>query len=301
MEKGTAGNVRVQVERTPPNPGQAQLSGESGESLSAMKRLLSTVMIIVLTASLSACTITFDAVPGTGNPPLMSLTTEGFTFTSTHLHAIGEPEFCLFGGCVSNGTVYIVAEATSRDDPITMTSATGVPFTLRSFQGAQVFLDNEAASSGGFPNANGIIVFGTLAGGEQVAQGFSLTSTLNPVGFQTFILPPTFTNLVSVSFVGAICCPTFVGAIALDNIVFELSPEQISAEFEELRAEVEELSSELAPRKRSKVEKLREKVEELSSELTPRKRAKFEELRAKFEELSFELAPREDGDPVAAE
>src|SRR5215510_7853183 len=122
-----------------------------------MKCLLSTALFIILAASMSACTVTFDGMAGADDPtPLTSLTiTEQgntFIFTSEHFHAMAQPE-CLFGGCVANSTVYIAEEAGSLGRPITMTREGGAPFTLTSFAGAQMFVDDAAAAAGGFPNA----------------------------------------------------------------------------------------------------------------------------------------------------
>ena len=193
-----------------------------------MKHVLSAAMLILLAASMSACTITFDDVPGTGNPTLTSLTTQGYTFTSTHFHAVGEPLLCKFGGCVDNGTVYINEEAGGIGGPITMTSATGANFTLTGFAGAQPFLDDAAAAAGGFPNATTVRVVGTLAGGGTVSASFALPDT----GFQTFTLPSTFTNLSSATFSG-LTASGGAGGIALDNIGFIPSAGQSPAEFEE--------------------------------------------------------------------
>src|SRR5262249_38498774 len=198
-----------------------------------MKRLLSTAMPIVLAASVTACTITFDTVSSIDNPVRASLTTEGFMFTSIHFHTIDNPELCTFGGCVNNSTVYIMEEAGNLGSPITMTGATGAPFMLTSFAGAQPFLDDTAAASAGFPNATIVSVVGTLAGGGTVSASFALPEE----GFQTFTLPSTFANLVSTTFSGSTASGD-PGGIALDNIGFVSSAGQTPAKFEGLSFEL---------------------------------------------------------------
>jgi hypothetical protein len=193
----------------------------------AMKRLLFTAMLIALAAAVSGCSIDFDDVDGTGNPVLTSLTTEGFTFTSGHFHAIGEPGICSFGGCVDNGTVYIQEEAGTLGLPITMVSADGGTFSLFGFEGAQAFLDDAAAALGKFPNATAVFVQGTFSGGGQTIQSFDL----DDVGFKEFTV--VMTELVSVTFVGS-TDDSDPGAFALDNIFIipDFTAEQAPASLE---------------------------------------------------------------------
>jgi hypothetical protein len=201
-----------------------------------MKRLLFTAMLIALAAVVSGCSITFDDVDGTGNPTLTTLTTQGFTFTSDHFHAVGEPGLCDFGGCTDNGTVYIFEEAGGLGQPITMVSASGGTFDLLVFDGAQAFLDDAAAAAGGFPNATTVIVQATFSGGGTATQFFALDDE----GFKTF--PLQTTGLESVRFSGSTDTGE-PGAFALDNIVYvpDFTNEEAPASLE--------TSVELAPSK----------------------------------------------------
>jgi hypothetical protein len=176
-----------------------------------MKRLFLTGVLIALAAALSGCgVIDFEDVDGTGNPVLTTLTTKGFMFTSEHFHAVGEPGACDFGGCVDNGTVYILGEDRLLSTPITMRSASGAPFSLFGFDGAQPFNDDAAAAAAGFPNASHIGVEGTFVGGGTETQFFAL----DDVGFKTFSF--AWSNLESVIFVGLL--PPAFGGWAIDNI-----------------------------------------------------------------------------------
>jgi hypothetical protein len=165
-----------------------------------MKRLLGGVALMVLAVAGSACTVTVDGVNGTGNPILTTLTVveqgQTVTFTSGHFHAIGDPGICLFGGCVSNGTVYLAEEAGSLGLPINMAKVGG--FNLYSFQVAQMFNDDAAAAAGGFPNAVTVRVVGNLTGGGSVTAFCPIPNT----GFAQCTLPGTFANLRSATFSG---------------------------------------------------------------------------------------------------
>jgi hypothetical protein len=181
-----------------------------------MKRLFFTAMLIALAAALSGCAvIDYEDVDGAGNPTLTNLTTTAtdgsmWTFTSVHFHAVGDPGLCIFGGCADNGTVYIAEEA-SLGGPITMVSASGAPFSLRGFDGAQLFNDDAAAAAAGDPNATSVVATGTFSGGGTDTQSFAL----DDVGFKTFTF--SWSNLVSVTFSGTIAGGG-PGGIALDNI-----------------------------------------------------------------------------------
>ena len=162
-----------------------------------------------------ASTITFDTVSGAGNPQMTTLTTQGFTFTSGHFHAIGDPSLALFGGDISDGTVYIAEEAGGLGQPITMTEVGGGAFTLNGFDGGPNFMDGAAAAAGGVPNASEIDVVGTLFGGGPVRAALTLNGTSS---FQTLSVGGSFVNVTSVTFSGK-SVTGGTGGISLDNIV----------------------------------------------------------------------------------
>jgi len=183
-----------------------------------MKRMVVAVAAISLMAavgSVQASVVTFDGVSSSGNPILTTLTTEGFTFTSGHFHTVDNWGTAWMA---SNGTIYIGEEAGGLGLPITMAAEGGQPFSLTRFDGAELW----AYEVGGYPNASYINLVGNLSGGGTVNTQFTLDGIIDCAGgaadFQTFALPGTFVNLVSVTFSGAqvIGAP---GAIALDNIV----------------------------------------------------------------------------------
>ena len=165
--------------------------------------------------SASALTITFDAVPSSGNTQQSSVTTDGYTFTSGHFHTIDNPSLGVFGGLANNTTIYIAEEAGSLGLPITMVQALGGQFSLTSIDGAKAFNDNAAAASGGFPNADTLNILGNVNGGGTVSASFSLANA-----FQTFLLPGSFANLDSVVFSGSLLTGG-AGGIGLDNVVVD--------------------------------------------------------------------------------
>jgi hypothetical protein len=180
--------------------------------------LLMGILVLISVTSSEAAVITFDSVPSVGNPLLTSLTTQGFTFTSGHFHTVDNPGGCVFGGCVTNGTHYLAIDgpALGFGLPVTMALAGGGTFSLNGLDGDKLFMDDAAASAGGFPNATEIDVTGSLFGGGTVFAALHLSGG---AAFQTFTLPGTFTNLTSVVFQG-----NADDSIAVDNIVVS-SPE----------------------------------------------------------------------------
>lgn len=161
----------------------------------------------------SAATITFNDVSGAGNPVISALSNGGFMFASEHFHAIaaGQTAFA------DNGTTFLADDIGEADNNIVMTQIGGAPFTLNSFDIAELFVRHQPTR----PNASAVEVIGTLMGGGTVTQVFSFDlSNDGPSGvadFQTFFLASTFTNLVSVTFRGLLGAGG--GAIGLDNIV----------------------------------------------------------------------------------
>ena len=184
-----------------------------------MRRRFASATVLGFTVVISACTITFDGVNGTGNPILTTLTVteQGQTavFTSGHFHAIGSPNICLFGGCIDNGTVYIQEEAGGLGQPINMAMSNGSTLTLFNFQVAQPYNDDAAAAAGGFPNATTVRVVGNLATGGTVVTTCPIPTT----GFGQCTVPGTFTNLRSVTFSG-LTAAGGPGGISIDNISY---------------------------------------------------------------------------------
>jgi len=184
-----------------------------------MRRRLASATVFVVTVAVSACTITFDGVNGTGNPILTTLTVteQGQTvvFSSGHFHAVGSPATCSFGGCVDNGTVYIQEEAGSLGQPISMAMSNGSTLTLYGFQVAQPYNDDAAAAAGGFPNATTVQIVGNVATGGTV----TATCPIPTTGFGQCTLPGTFTNLTRVIFSG-LTATGGTGGISIDNISY---------------------------------------------------------------------------------
>jgi hypothetical protein len=182
-----------------------------------MRHVLVGVALMVVAVAGSACTVTFDGVNGAGNPLLttLSVTEQGQTlvFTSGHFHAIGDTTLCLFSGCVSDGTVYIMEEAGVLGQPINMSRAGG--FNLLSFQVAQPFIDDVAAANGGFPNATTVIIVGHLTAGGTV----TATCPIPTTGFGNCSLPGSFSNLASATFSGTTATGG-TGGIAIDTITY---------------------------------------------------------------------------------
>lgn len=182
-----------------------------------MKRtcvLVAALSLMAVGSRVQASVVTFDGVSSSGNPIVTTLTTEGFTFTSGHFHTIDSPGLA---GAADDGTIYIAEEAGDLGLPITMTAEGGQPFSLISFDGAELWI----SAPSGYPNAYYINVLGNLSGGGTVNAQFTLDGILDGAGgaadFQTFVLPGSFTNLASVVFSGALLTGG-PGAIALDNI-----------------------------------------------------------------------------------
>jgi hypothetical protein len=189
-------------------------------------------MLLFFVLPVNAVVITFNSVPssGPGNPIITTLTTDGFKFTSGHFHAMYDTSSWTvsFGGAVDNGTIYIAEEAADLGKPITMVNRLGKPFYLTGFDGAEMFLNSEAAATYRYPNASAIILSGVLFGGGTLGATFALDGIKDGPGgvndFQSFLLPSAWTNLASVTFYGLTDAGGF-GAISLDNIDVAPVPE----------------------------------------------------------------------------
>jgi hypothetical protein len=178
-----------------------------------MVAVVAAISLVAAVGSVQAGVVTFDGISSSGNPVVTTLTTEGFTFTSGHFHTIDRT----IVGLADDGTIYIGEEAGVLGLPITMAAQSGLPFSLISFDGAELYVVPPSS----YPNASYINVLGNLSGGGTVNAQFLLDGIVDGAGkaadFQTFALPGTFTNLASVTFSGAQFTGA-PGAIALDNM-----------------------------------------------------------------------------------
>src|SRR5262249_46507884 len=128
-----------------------------------MSRLL---LLVAFSIPTFAATIDFNSVASSGNTnQAPSLTVDGFIFSSTHFHTIDSPGSCGFGGCVSNGTIYLGLDAPAAGQPITMTPVGGGMFTLNGIDASMVWMDSASAAAGGYPNGDQIDLLGNLSGG----------------------------------------------------------------------------------------------------------------------------------------
>lgn len=187
-------------------------------------RILSALLALASAPSF-AVIIGFEVTSGAGNPIVTPYVESGYSFTSSHMHLVGTPTQCLFGGCVASTTgQYLAEEAGSLGVPITATAA---PFNLLSFDGAELFLSDAAALAGGFPNATVITVVGVRTDLSIVAASFTLDGSKDGAGgvadFQTFFLPSSFTSLMSATFLGTNASGT--GGFGIDNIGVTAVPE----------------------------------------------------------------------------
>ena len=181
-------------------------------------------LMLVLVRPAGAVLIDFDDAPFPGtNEIVTSTTSDGFTFSSGHHHEVNDPPAGFASPLADNGTQYIMEEGGSLGTAITMTLTASGTFSLGSFDGAEVFIN----APSDFPNATSIDVLGNLSGGGTVGASFALDGIIDGAGgasdFQTFALPATFTNLVSVVFSGSIIGGSNNAGISIDNLNTEPS------------------------------------------------------------------------------
>lgn len=174
---------------------------------------------MLVSLSAGAILIDFEDVATVeDNPIVFSTNSRGFNFSSAHHHVINNPPAGGPAGLASNGTQYIAEEGGNTGAPITMTRAGGGTFSLASFDAAEVFV----VAPSPFPNATILDVLGNLSGGGIVSISFVLDGIIDGVGglvdFQSFLLPASFTNLVSVVFSGSILGGSTNAGISLDNL-----------------------------------------------------------------------------------
>lgn len=171
----------------------------------------------------AAAIVTFDdVVVVTPNDIIFgSATSGGFNFASAHWHVINSPATCGNGTCVSNGTQYAAEDAPRLAFPVTMTASGGGTFSLFSFDGAELWLDDAAAILDNDANAAFIHVVGNLFGGGTITADFALDGIKDGAGgaadFQNFVFGAGWTNLTSAVWSGL----TNAGApasMSFDNI-----------------------------------------------------------------------------------
>jgi hypothetical protein len=120
--------------------------------------------------------------------------------------------------CASNGTQSLL---TQFDGTLRFTHSLARAFRLESFDAAESFSMRESMW------ARQIVLTGNLIGGGTVQESFSLdlvndgNGTLND--FQSFVLPPTFENLTSLTITGVGNTPR--NDFSLDNLHFRVVPE----------------------------------------------------------------------------
>jgi hypothetical protein len=178
--------------------------------------------------------VTFDDVAvAPDNPMQTSVNSGGFNFASSHFHITVDPTICDFGGCVANGTQYASEDGPALALPVTMTKIGGGTFSLISFDGAELFLDDAAAAAGNragpFPNATFIRVVGNLSGGGTIEANFQLDGVKDGNGgvadFQHFVFGPGWTNLTSAVWSGGVVGAAPINAsMSFDNIAVAPEP-----------------------------------------------------------------------------
>jgi hypothetical protein len=167
----------------------------------------------------TAVVVDFESVPSTSNTTYkVPFTTQGFTFTPlSEVSIIDDPTLCLTG-CVANGGQYLASQGGDPGQGVAMAAEDGSPFSLLSFDGAELFL----GSLVNFPNAARITLGGVVLGGSTIFASFDLDGLKDGAGgiddFQSFVLPTGWSNLLSVTFSGEIIGNPQFGAFSLDNI-----------------------------------------------------------------------------------
>lgn len=192
-----------------------------------MKQLLGFLLLTCCVGSYAAV-VTFDEPFTPFSGAGQSTTTQGFEFD---FGADNTAQIFVGGGvscspdCPLNGTRILQSFDSGLHTAVTMSRSDGRPFNLRQFDAAEshVGLDFEATQ---------IDVIGTRMGGSTVLASFVLDQVNDGSGplldFQTFVVPRSFSGLVSVSFNGSggiFDGPTFFrDDFALDNIVIVPEP-----------------------------------------------------------------------------
>lgn len=179
------------------------------------KKLVLLVVLLGAFVMAHAGTVTFDDVVVGNNDIQTHVVSDGFNFDSQHFHIINQPGSCSFGGCVSDGSQYMAEDAPGLAFPVTMTDVNGGPFSLVSFDGDKLWLNDEEADAGGFGNASFIHVVGNLAAGGQITEDFRLDGSAN---FQHFAFGDGWTGLESAIWSGGRFDEEGNFSMAVDNI-----------------------------------------------------------------------------------
>ena len=162
---------------------------------------LPAVVLLLLASPVGATLVDFQSIT-TGScfgfPVGGSFTTQGFTFTP--------PATDKFSSCQgtrsdlgSNGTTSIFVDLVSTlNSTILVAESGGLAFSLIGFDASELWVSSVEATS--------VFVEGTLSGGGTVSTSFALDGIIDGPGgvadFQSFLLPGTFVDLLSVRFVG---------------------------------------------------------------------------------------------------
>ena len=156
-----------------------------------MQRLALVVFIglVGLAGSASAGVIDFSDLPS-GNCNFLGSTANSGGFTFTDESGPGNGLFLCNGNIIANTSLVSMISANGQSNILMVAQGAG-PFTLNSFDAGA-----RTDSSQSYGTATGIDVLGTYANSSTVDIQFSLTG----FNYQTFTLPGTFANVVSVEF-----------------------------------------------------------------------------------------------------
>jgi len=162
-----------------------------------------------------AATVTFEDLPSSGNPFLVTENSGGMTFTSAHAHVLDPADTRL----ANNGTNSIGAEAASNlGRPLDFGLTGGGAFTLNSVDVAEFW-----QASSGLSDFMDVIFTGNQSGGGVLSLTFTLDGIRDGVGgandFQTVAFAG-WTDLLSVTVTGRNVQGAF-GDYQLDNIVYD--------------------------------------------------------------------------------
>ena len=199
--------------------------------------ILSALLAVMSTQSFA--TIGFEKTSGVGNPNAFRYTENNLFNASHDTRLIGTPTLCPFGGCVASTTGQYLGVTGQKQDPLIQPRSPyaylvpDYPVDLLSFDAAELYLDDSAASLGDFRNATSITVVGVYqdyrGSFESVSATFNLDGIKDGSGglndFQTFFLPHSFTKIASrrsglfeLLFYGSTSAGAQTGVFALDNI-----------------------------------------------------------------------------------
>jgi len=163
-----------------------------------------------------------------------AMITEGFIFDKNPSYYIMGSEFetginFCSPDCPDNGTNYLLTAWWKDKVPLTMTPNTTSTFSLQSFNAAEYHMNPSTHYA-----AEVIQVTGYLFGGGEVVTSYALDGLNDGSGpnddFQNFILPASFTNLISVEFLGnPHTDANDYRGFSVDNINVESTPVPIPA------------------------------------------------------------------------